>query len=119
MQTSSFARTLIKRESIASFYWTPVKAIQLGVKPVDPSKLAQQVGRRVAELRSELGVTQAVLAEHLEVSVRYLQSIEAGLENLTLETIAKLASVLKAKPSALFEPPVTKKPRPGRPKKSA
>lgn len=89
------------------------------MKPVYPSKLAQQVGRRVAELRSELGLTQAEFAEHMEFSVRYLQSVEAGAENLTLETIAKLASVLKAKPAALFEPPVTKKPRPGRPKKSA
>lgn len=89
------------------------------MKPVDPSKLAQQVGRRVAELRSELGVTQAALAERLEVSVRYLQSVEAGAENLTLETIAKLATILGAKPIMFFESPVTKKPRPGRPKKSA
>jgi len=108
-----------KRESIASFYQTSVKAIHHGVKAVDPGKLAQQVGRRVAELRSEIGLTQAELAEHMEVSVRYLQSIEAGTENLTLETIAKLATILGAKPAALFEPPVTKKPRPGRPKKSA
>jgi ribosome-binding protein aMBF1 (putative translation factor) len=108
-----------KRESIASFYQAGVKAIQQGVKPIDPQKLAQQVGRRVAELRSEIGLTQAELAEHMEVSVRYLQSIEAGAENLTLETIAKLASVLGAKPIAFFEPPATKKPRPGRPKRSA
>jgi len=89
------------------------------VKPIDPDKLAQQVGRRVAELRAERELTQAQLAESLSVSIRYLQSIEAGDENLSLETIAKLATVLGAKPIALFEPPETRKPRPGRPKKLA
>jgi DNA-binding XRE family transcriptional regulator len=108
-----------KRESIASFYQAGVKAIQQVVKPVDPSKLAQHVGRRVAELRSALELTQAQLAETLGVSIRYLQSIEAGAENLTLETIAKLATILEAEPIAFFEPPATKKPRPGRPKRSA
>ncbi len=107
-----------KREPIASFYWAAVKAIQLGVKPVDPNKLAQQVGRRVAELRSELDLRQAELAERMEVSTRYLQSIEAGAENLTLETIAKLATALEAEPIKFFEPPATRRPRPGRPKKS-
>ncbi len=118
LPTSILATEPDKRESIASFYQTSVKAIQQGVKAVDPEKLAQQVGRRVAEVRSGRDLTQAELAERLEVSIRYLQSIEAGRENLTLETISRLATVLGARPIDFFLPPVTKKPRPGRPKKS-
>mgnify|MGYP001004913013 CR=1 FL=1 len=83
------------------------------MKPVDPAKLIEQVGRRVGELRADRGLTQ----EQLEVSTRYVQSVEGGHENLTLETVAKLATILKAKPIELLESPSTRKPRPGRPKK--
>lgn len=85
------------------------------MKPVDPARLARDVGRRVAELRAERGLTQEQLAEHLEVSTRWIQSIEAGDENLGLGTLAKLATALKTQAIAFFEPPATKKPRPGRP----
>lgn len=88
------------------------------MKPVDPDRLQEQVGRRVAELRIERSLTQAKLAELVGVSIRYLQSIEGGQENLGLETIAKLANVLKLLPIRFFEPPTTKKQRPGRPKRA-
>jgi transcriptional regulator with XRE-family HTH domain len=88
------------------------------VKPVDPDRLQEHVGRRVAELRAEIGLTQEQLAERAEVTTRYVQSIEGGHENLGLATIAKLATVLKVLPIKFFEPPATKKPRPGRPKKT-
>jgi transcriptional regulator with XRE-family HTH domain len=87
------------------------------VKPIDPARLQEHVGRRVAELRAEAGLTQERLAERAGVTARYLQSIEGGHENLTLETLAKLATALKVPPIRLFEPPTTRKPRPGRPKK--
>lgn len=89
------------------------------MKPVDPKRLLEDVGRKVAELRAERGLTQEQLAEQADVSARYVQSIEGGTENLTLETIAKLANLLKVPVIKLFEAPVTKKPRPGRPKKTA
>lgn len=76
------------------------------------------MGRRVAELRADAGLTQEQLAERADVTTRYVQSVEAGNENLGLETIAKLASVLKTHPGRFFEPPTTRKPRPGRPKKT-
>jgi transcriptional regulator with XRE-family HTH domain len=76
------------------------------------------VGRRVAELRVERGLTQEQLAAQAEVAARYIQSIEAGSENLTLETLAKLANLFKVAVVTFFEPPATTKPRPGRPKKT-
>ena len=108
-----------QHDVIASCCRGLVKCIDELVKPVDPARLLTDVGRRVAELRAGHGLTQEQLAERASVSTRYVQSLEAGTENLTLETIAKLATILKVKPIALFEPPATKKPRPGRPKKNA
>jgi transcriptional regulator with XRE-family HTH domain len=49
------------------------------------------IGRRVAQVRRERGWTQEELAERLGVSVRYLQAVEAGQENLTLDSLTQLA----------------------------
>lgn len=87
------------------------------MKQVDSKRLQAEVGRRIAELRQGRGLTQEQLAEQASVTTRYVQSVEGGSENLTLETIAKLATILEARPIELFEPPATSKPRPGRPKK--
>lgn len=87
------------------------------MKPVSPDKLMRAVGRRVAELRERRGVTQQQLADDLDVSLRYLQTVEAGEQNLTLRSIANLSAVLRAPIAALFEPPARIQGRPGRPKR--
>jgi transcriptional regulator with XRE-family HTH domain len=76
------------------------------------------VGRRVAELRQGLGMTQAELADRLTVTSRYVQSVEGGRENLTVESLTVLAWVLDAPVAALFEPPTSRVVRRGRPKKT-
>lgn len=76
------------------------------------------VGRRIAELRARRGWTQDVLAERLEVSAKYVQSIERGQENLTLETLAGIAAELGVSLSTLTRRPVTER-RVGRPAKDA
>jgi transcriptional regulator with XRE-family HTH domain len=81
-------------------------------------RVMRGVGRRVAELRLTAELTQERLAEKCKVSLKYLQRVEAGRENLTLESLVKLANVLKVAPSALLEPPSTlARPRLGRPAK--
>lgn len=75
---------------------------------------SRDVGRRVAELRIKRELTQAQLAEEAEVSLRYLQSVEAGL-NLTLESLVKFANLFHVPVIELFKPPHTKASRPGRP----
>jgi transcriptional regulator with XRE-family HTH domain len=52
------------------------------------------VGRRISQIRRERGWTQEDLAERLGVSVRYLQAVEAGQENLTLDSLTQLAARL-------------------------
>ncbi|MFO0675334.1 MAG: helix-turn-helix transcriptional regulator [Polyangiaceae bacterium] len=88
------------------------------MRQVPPERLVKDVGRRIGELRSDVGVTQAELAEKIGVATRYVQSVEGGGENLTLTTIAKFAIALGVPAASFFERPARPKPRPGRPKKS-
>ena len=49
------------------------------------------LGQRISRVRRERGWTQEQLAERLGVSVRYLQAVEAGEENLTIDSLTQLA----------------------------
>jgi transcriptional regulator with XRE-family HTH domain len=77
----------------------------------------KDLGRRIAELRQERDMTQAKFAERLAVTARYVQSIEGGHENLTVESLTLLGWVLDAPVAALFESPTSRVVRRGRPKK--
>jgi transcriptional regulator with XRE-family HTH domain len=57
--------------------------------------LRRRVGRRIAERRAALGWTQEQLAEKIGISTRYLQAIESGAENLTLDSLGKFARALR------------------------
>ena len=78
--------------------------------------MTEQVGRRIAELRRERGETQAQLAERLEVSIKYLQRVERGV-NLTIDSLVDLANNLDVQVRELFDPPRGRPAprRPGRP----
>ena len=83
----------------------------------DPYRVVQWVGDRVAERRHALGLTQEALAERLEVSVKYLQRLEAGQENLTIHSMVGLANALAVSPNYLLQRPRAKRVRkPGRPR---
>ncbi|MCL2776568.1 MAG: helix-turn-helix domain-containing protein [Polyangiaceae bacterium] len=86
------------------------------MRPLAPDKLLSNVGRRIAELRVDGGLTQEALAERLDVTTRWIQSAEAGTENLTLTTLARFANALKVPITEFFSPPAKAKPRPGRPR---
>jgi transcriptional regulator with XRE-family HTH domain len=85
---------------------------------LDPHRVVQWVGTRVAERRRAYGLTQEQLAERLEVSIKYLQRLEAGEENLTIRSVVGLANALDVQPSYLLRAPRNAAPRkPGRPRK--
>lgn len=88
------------------------------MKPVQPAKLLSNVGRRIAELRSERHLTQEELSEKLGVTARWVQSAEAGDENLTLTTLARFANALKVPVAEFFTLPTKARARPGRPRLS-
>ena len=85
---------------------------------VDPDRLVRDLARRVAELRRERGWSQADLAEALACSVQRVAVIEGGSANLTLHTLARLATIFGLPVADLFKTPKneSKKVGPGRPR---
>jgi transcriptional regulator with XRE-family HTH domain len=63
----------------------------------------QQVGQRLKHLRRVRGYTQEQLAERIEISPKYLSSIERGAENPTLDLLGRLAQGLQVELYELFQ----------------
>jgi DNA-binding transcriptional regulator YiaG len=74
------------------------------------------VGRRIHELRRKVGLTQEELAVSLRVGWRYVSRAERGEENLTLETLARVANALGVRVKSLLNEPRTLEIKAGRPK---
>ena len=83
----------------------------------DIDDTVKNVGRRVAELRAKAGLTQDQQAERLGFTLKYLQRIEGGGENLTVRSLVKIASAIGVPVTGLFLRPRTKQAGPGRPKR--
>ena len=62
-------------------------------------------GKRIRELRRERKLTQAQLAERVELSINYISQIETGVASPTFETIVKLAEGLGVEIKQLFDFP--------------
>jgi transcriptional regulator with XRE-family HTH domain len=67
-----------------------------------PSSPASRVAVAVRSLRERRGETQAALSERAGIALRHLQKIEAGEVNLTLHTLARLATALSVDVPDLF-----------------
>jgi transcriptional regulator with XRE-family HTH domain len=86
------------------------------VQRPDPQAVVERVGRRIAEVRHDEGLTQEQAAEKLGVSLRHMKRLEAG-HNMTLFTLAKIASSFGVSPASLLRAPRSLAPRgPGRPR---
>lgn len=92
-----------------------------GVPSEDPDRIKHSVGRKVAELRNALGLTQQALAERIgDVTPQYVGLVEQGRQNLTIETLVKVSNALEVHVRVLFEPPRSlASSGPGRPPKSS
>lgn len=80
----------------------------------DPEKVKEHVGRRMAELRENNGFTQADVAEAIGTTVPNLQRIEYGTQNVTIETLTKIANAIGVKVAAFFTEIEGQKKRGGR-----
>jgi transcriptional regulator with XRE-family HTH domain len=69
-----------------------------------PEQVVRDVGRRIAEVRRERGITQIVLAERLRYSVQHVSQLENGT-NITVHTLARVANALDAQLEDLVSPP--------------
>jgi transcriptional regulator with XRE-family HTH domain len=82
-----------------------------------PERIIADVGRRIAEARQALGLTQQEAAERLRMPLKNLQRYEAG-SNLTIRTLVRVAGGLGVSTKSLFEEPALRvRPRRGRPEK--
>jgi transcriptional regulator with XRE-family HTH domain len=76
----------------------------------------RDVGLRIAEIRTERGLTQADLAERMEINLLQVQRYEAG-PDLRVTTLARIALALECDITEFFALPVTKRRGRGRPPK--
>lgn len=82
------------------------------------SKLVRAVGRRIAELRRAKHWTQEQFAAEAEVLIGYVRRVEGGYENLSLESLEKIATLLDVDVVELLKPPVAAEVRLGRPRRT-
>jgi len=60
------------------------------------------IGRRVQKARTDLGLTQEVLAEAVGVSTNYMSKVETGREKPNLELLAKLSTATRVPMTVLL-----------------
>src|SRR5262245_49090794 len=63
----------------------------------------ESLGRRVAELRGKLGLTQQELADRLAISRVAVSHLESGMSTPGERTVALLASVFSVEPHELVQ----------------
>ena len=61
------------------------------------------LGRRIAELRREKGLTQEALAEAMGVSRNHVADIELGTRNTGVWSLLLICKALAVPPAALFD----------------
>ena len=70
-----------------------------GKPPLSP--VTAEFGRRVRELRVELGLSQEALADRSELHWTYFGQVERGQVNISLHNIVRIARALGADPGEL------------------
>lgn len=58
----------------------------------------QEIGRRIARRRKQLGLKQSAVEEKAEIGYKYLSSIERGLSIPSIEVIMRIAEALETTP---------------------
>ena len=77
----------------------------------------KKVNRRIGEIRSKQGITQARLAEKLDIDLKVFQRFETN-RNLTLRNIFRLKAVLDCDVKEFFYEPKSNGIGRGRPRKN-
>lgn len=62
-----------------------------------------RLGRNVARLRKDAGLSQEAFADHAGLARSYVSDIERGARNPTVEIVGRLAKALKVKPGQLLD----------------
>ena len=60
------------------------------------------VGKRIQDARKAIGMTQADLADKLDISVSHMSSIETGRANFGVETLMKITEIQQVSADSLL-----------------
>ena len=66
-------------------------------KDMDNIEERQRIGKRIAEIRKECGMTQQVLADAVGLQRPHISRIEAGRYSVGLDTLSAIASAMGKK----------------------
>ena len=64
--------------------------------------IQKMLGKRIQELRKEMGLSQEKFALHINMDRTYFASVEAGKRNVAIQNIQKIAEGLGVSLSELF-----------------
>ena len=65
--------------------------------------IAVELGKRIKELRSKMGISQEKFALKIDMDRTYFATVESGKRNISLVNIEKIAKGLGISISELFE----------------
>lgn len=66
-------------------------------------QILKKLGKRIADIRTEKGLTQAVVADQCDIERSNLARIEAGNTNVTFLTLIKLSNALQTPMKVLID----------------
>lgn len=89
------------------------------VRSNDAASLLRNIGRRIAEVRASRRLTQEAFAERLDVTARYVQRVESGGQNISVQVLATFASGLGVPAAKFFEKPKAQAVKQVRPKRKS
>jgi len=72
----------------------PARAKAANSEPPDTEAYLHRLGERVRMLRNQRGMTRKALAQHAKVSERYLAQLEAGLGNVSIVLLRRIARAI-------------------------
>lgn len=67
------------------------------------TKVSKKVGKNIKKIREKRGLTQEELALEAGLNRAYVGYIERGRRNPSIETVAKIAKILKVRLDELFK----------------
>jgi transcriptional regulator with XRE-family HTH domain len=65
--------------------------------------ITKRLGRRIAALRNEKGLTQEALAEKADYSVEFISFVERGINSPSVKGCERIANALKVHVKDLFD----------------
>jgi len=61
------------------------------------------IGRKIAEVRKQKGLTQKHIATKINRTPQWLSNIERGVRSISADELAQVANILEVSPSIFFD----------------